>query len=161
MASPKLLIIGLGNPLLGDDGVGWKVIESLQPHFAQAGIEFDLLAGGGLSLMERLVGYEKTIIVDSIYSGSSPTGTVISFPLEALANPFSGHLGSAHETSLHTALAVGRKLGAILPDEVLIVAIESPAVYDFNEELTPAAQAAVPVAAREVLNLIDLLERRE
>ncbi len=159
--SSKLLIIGLGNPLLGDDGVGWRVVESIQPQLEKAGIEYDLLAGGGLSLMERMVGYDKSIIVDSMYSGGSPKGAVVSFPLEALDNPFSGHLGSAHETSLHTALDVGRRLGAILPNEVLVVAIESPAVYDFSEELTPEAQAAVPIAAREVLNLIDFLVRKD
>ncbi len=147
-------MIGLGNPLLGDDGVGWKVVESLQPQLIQSGIETDLLAGGGLSLMERLVGYGRAIIVDSIYTGRQPRGTITVFPLEALENPFVGHTASAHETNLLTALAMGRQLGAVLPDQVMIVAIESPDIYDFDDQLSPAVAAAVSPARDAVLQLI-------
>ena len=152
--SPKLIVLGLGNPLLGDDGVGWVVVQALQSRLAKSGIETDLLAGGGISLMERLVGYTTAIIVDSIYTGCTPRGTVTSFPLEALENPFAGHTGSAHETNLLTALEMGRTLGAQLPDQVLIVAIESPDVYDFNEALSPPVAAAVSPACEVVLRLL-------
>ncbi len=153
-----LLVIGLGNPLLGDDGVGWKVVEALQPQLAQAGIEIDLLAGGGLSLMERLIGYGSAIIVDSIYTGRQPKGTVTIFPLEALENPFAGHTGSAHETNLATALAMGRKLGAVLPERVMIVAIESPDIYDFEDRLSAPVAAAVPSAMDAVIQLVQQIK---
>lgn len=153
-SSPPLIVIGLGNPLLGDDGVGWKVVESLSPHLSKSGIETDLLAGGGLSLMERLVGYGKAIIVDSIYTGRQPKGKVTVFPLEALENPFAGHTGSAHETNLLTALEVGRQLGVSLPEQVTIVAIESPDIYDFDDQLSPAVAAAVLPACDAVIQLI-------
>ncbi len=158
-ASAPLLVIGLGNPLLGDDGVGWKVVEALQPQLAQAGIETDLLAGGGLSLMERLIGYGSAIVVDSIYTGRQPKGAVTVFPLEALENPFAGHTGSAHETNLATALAMGRKLGAVLPDQVMIVAIESPDIYDFDDHLSPPVAAAVPSAQEAVIKLVKQIKR--
>ena len=153
-SSPSLIVIGLGNPLLGDDGVGWKVVEVLNPQLARSGIETDLLAGGGLSLMERLIGYGKAIIVDSIYTGHLPKGTVTVFPLEALENPFAGHSGSAHETNLLTALEVGRSLGVALPEQVMIVAIESPDIYDFDDKLSPTVAAAVPPAQDAVIQLI-------
>ncbi len=153
-SSQPLIVIGLGNPFLGDDGVGWKVVDSLGPHLAQSGIETDLLAGGGLSLMERLVGYGNAIIVDSIYTGRQPKGKVTVFPLEALENPFAGHTGSAHETNLLTALEVGRRLGVSLPEQVMIVAIESPDIYDFDDLLSPAVAAAVLPARDAVLQLI-------
>ncbi len=153
-AFAPLIVIGLGTPLLGDDGVGWKVVEALQAQLAQSGIETDLLAGGGLSLMERLVGYGKAIIVDSIYTGRQPKGAVSVFPLEALENPFAGHTASAHETNLLTALAMGRSLGASLPETVMIVAIESPDIYDFDDQLSPPVAAAVAPARDAVLQLI-------
>ena len=67
----KVLIAGLGNPILGDDGVGWRVAEavadSLPPDNGRMQeIEVECFALGGLSLMEHLVGYEKVIIIDSI-----------------------------------------------------------------------------------------------
>ena len=151
----KTLVLGLGNPLLGDDGVGWRVAEAVEEHARPPAVDVDCQAGGGLSLMERLVGYDRAIVVDAAHLGRGPAGSVYTFPLEDLANPFSGHLGSAHETSLLTALEVGRALGAALPDQVMVVAIESPNVYDFCETLTAPVAAAVPRAAAAVLSLLE------
>jgi hydrogenase maturation protease len=150
----KTIIIGLGNPILGDDGVGWRVVEALQERVEAQGVETDKLASGGIGLMERLVGYQQAVIVDAIATGSYPTGSVRVFPLEALENSFAGHLGSAHESSLQTALQVGRDLGASLPDRVTIVAIESPHVYDFSSELSPAVEKAIPSAVQAVSDLL-------
>ncbi|HVM70186.1 MAG TPA: hypothetical protein VMT91_00390, partial [Anaerolineales bacterium] len=63
----------------------------------------------------------------------------------------------AHDTSLRNALAIGRSMDIRLPadQDVLIVAIEAEAVYDFSQELSPAVAAAVPLAVQAVLNLID------
>ena len=149
----KLLLIGLGNPILGDDGVGWKVAEAIAAQQI-AGLEIDFQAGGGLSLMERLVGYDRAILIDALDTGQVAKGTVRVFALETLLNPFWGHLGSAHETNLLTALEMGRRLGAHLPAQVLVVGIETPDVYDFSDTLSPALAAAVPAATAAALALI-------
>ena len=101
-------MVGLGNPLLGDDGVGWHVAERLQQQPLPPGVEIDTLALGGIGLMERLIGYQRAIIIDALKTGHFPTGSVHSFRLDELENPFAGHLGSAHETNLQTALELGR-----------------------------------------------------
>lgn len=157
----KTLVIGLGNPLLGDDGVGWHVAEGVREAFSPPiscdsapSIEVDCHVGGGLSLMERLVGYDRAIVIDALSTGQRPVGSVICFPLEALPHPNVGHLTSAHETNLWTALQVGRTMGAHLPAQVMVVAVESPYVYEFSEELTPPVAAAVPQAVRKVLELL-------
>ncbi|HTX79911.1 MAG TPA: hydrogenase maturation protease [Longilinea sp.] len=154
MVLGKTIIIGLGNPILGDDSLGWRVAESVRAQAAALGAEVDSLALGGLALMERMIGYARAIVVDAIRLGDAPAGTVRVFALDELPDPFAGHLGSAHETNLQTALQIGRELGAALPAEVIVVAIESPYVYDFSEELSPAATAAVPLAAKKVLDLL-------
>ncbi len=146
------LILGLGNPMLGDDGFGWRVVEHLQAdnHLAQgengAVVEMDCLAVGGLALMERMVGYERVILVDALSSGQAPTGTVTTFPIEALPDPQQGHMSSAHDVSLRTALELGRRLGAPLPTQILIIAVETPHVYEFSESLSPPVDAAVNIA---------------
>jgi hydrogenase maturation protease len=155
MAEKKTIVIGLGNPMLGDDGVGWRVVESLQAQAAALGVAIDSLAVGGLSLMEHMIGYDRAIVVDSINLGDAAVGSVRCFPLESLPNPFAGHLGSSHETNLQTALEIGRMLGAHLPGEVTLVAIESPYVYDFTEELSPQVAEAVPLAAAMVISLLE------
>ncbi len=172
----RTLVLGLGNPIRGDDGVGWRVVEAVQdnllkvereqkdtephpdlPQGEREQIEVDMLAGGGLNLMERLVGYDRAILVDAIQGGQAP-GSVQVFPLEALENPAAGHLGSTHETNLLTALEVGRNLWAQLPPvgAVMVVAVEAQPVFEFSEELSPEVERAVPEAVEKVMNLLNL-----
>jgi len=160
----KTLVIGLGNPILGDDGVGWEVAEevkqklpltsSLFPHQEVGSIEVDTAALGGLSLMERMLGYDRVVLVDSMETGQNPVGSVQVFPLASLPDPMAGHSASAHDTSLITALKTAESLSASIPKKVDVVAIEAQNVYDFSEELSPPVAAAVPFAAQAILDLL-------
>jgi hydrogenase maturation protease len=158
MAPGNILVIGLGNPILGDDGVGWVVAREIESHINEHGdnIEVDYLSLGGLSLMERLIGYKNVILIDSLTTGKHPQGTVITFTLEDLVDLSSGHTTASHDTSLKTALITGRQLGAALPAEndIHVVAIESQHVYDIGEGLTPPIVAAVLTATQQVLSLL-------
>jgi hydrogenase maturation protease len=147
----KVLVLGLGNPLLGDDGVGWRVAEQVKERVADPDIEIDFHSGGGLSLMERLIGYNCAIIIDALNTGGKPQGNVGCFRLEDLPNTAQSHLASAHETTLQTAIQVGRTMGADLPNDIIIVAIEAQNVYDFSEQLSPAVASAVPQAVELVI----------
>jgi hydrogenase maturation protease len=162
----KILVVGLGNPILGDDGVGWRVVEHVQEKLraqtsvhmttiADDKIEFDCLAVGGLSLMERLIGSDYVILVDSIFTKQPPIGTVMSFPLSELPNRALGHLCSSHDTTLQNAIQVGRSMGAQLPDDIVVVGVETQEVFDFSEHLSEPVAAAVPEAAQIVLTLIE------
>lgn len=157
-APARTIVIGLGNPILGDDGVGWRVVEAVQQAYGRRApappVEFEYLSVGGLTLMEHLIGYEKAVLVDAINSGEFPQGAVATFPLDELPNRAAGHLTSAHDTTLHNALDVGRRMGASLPEQVLVVAVEAQFVYDFSEQLSPPVAAAVPRAAETVLALL-------
>lgn len=160
MDTRKTLVVGLGNPILGDDAIGWRVAEVVEARLQEetdvdaAGIAFEYLSLGGLSLMERFIGYERAIIVDSIQTREGKQGQVFSFALEALPDLAAGHTTAAHDTSLQTALALGRQMGAELPDEVQVVAVEADRVFDFSDQLTPAVEAAIPAAAGAVLALL-------
>ena len=150
------LIIGLGNPILGDDGVGWKVVKRLSGLLdPDSPVETDCVSCGGLSLMERMLGYQRVIIVDSMETGQSLEGCVRVFPLADLENRYAGHSASAHDASLMTALEAAQSIGAEVPSRVDVVAIEAKNVYDFSEHLSPEVQKAVQLAAKEVLKLLD------
>lgn len=150
----KTLLIGLGNPILGDDGVGWRVVDALAPHFPS--LEMDRLSLGGLSLMERMIGYERVILIDSLITGQFPLGHVSSYTLDQLPDRAGGHTTAAHDTSLCTALRVGQQMGAELPNpqNIHIIGIETLPTFDFSEELSPSVAEAVPTAAQLILNLL-------
>ena len=158
MQSEKTLVIGLGNPILGDDGVGWVVAREVENRLRKSdnNLEVDCLSLGGLSLMERMVGFQHVVLVDSLNTGQHPQGSVVAFTLEELVDLSHGHASAAHDVSLKTALDMGRKLNVILPadKDVHVVAIEAQHVYDFKEELSPAIAAAALTAVQKVFELI-------
>ena len=166
-AHPLIAIFGLGNPLLGDDGVGWAIAQQIQTRLTQAPelksiksyykIEVETLSLGGLSLMERLAGCEKAILIDSIVTGNQPLGTVMHFELNELPTEYVGHMSSAHDVSLTTALEVGRSMGIQLPEVIEIVAVESQIVYEFSEKLSDPVAAAVPEAVTLTLKILEQL----
>lgn len=151
----KTIIVGLGNPILGDDGVGWRVVEEViqnLPNDISVGIE--CLSVGGLGLMEHLIGYDRAIIVDSFIMDAEDVGSILIRTLNELPRYSGFHVTSVHDTSLQTAIQLGRHLGAYLPAEILIVGIAIQPVCEFSEVLsTPVAETVLP-AAHIVLNFL-------
>ena len=151
----KTLVAGLGNPILGDDGIGWQIAQKLQQNEEiPTEVTIECLAMGGISLMEALIDYDRAILIDAIVTHQAPVGSVCCYKLEDLPNLTSGHMSSAHDTSLLVALQMGRSLGAQLPEDISVITIESQKVYEFSEEMTPAVAAAVPVALKIVQDLL-------
>ena len=150
----KTLVIGLGNPILGDDGVGWRVVEAVQDQINDSSVEVDCAAVGGITLMEHLIGYDRAIVIDAVIT-HQPIGTVSLFRLNDLPEHSTLHTSSPHDASLQTAIAAGQAMGAHLPDEVIIIGIEAKKIYDFSEELSFEVEAAVPRAVDEVLLLLE------
>ena len=163
----KTIVVGLGNPILGDDGVGWKVAEALRQHLFSAVsrpeqvkrreadyIDVEFLSLGGISLMEHLIGYGGAILIDAVTSNQE-TGSVIVSKLSELPDYSTLHTTSVHDTSLQNALRLGKEMGASLPEEVIVVGITTNHVYDFSEELTPSVAAAIPKAMNIVIDLLE------
>jgi hydrogenase maturation protease len=74
--------------------------------------------------------------------------------MQDLPERLAGHIASAHDVNLHTALQLGLEMGAQLPDKIYIVGIEAQRVYDISEELSPIINAAVPYAVQCVCELL-------
>lgn len=104
--------------------------------------------------MERMLGYERVVLVDSIETGRTGEGTVTAVSLDDLQNPGLGHSASAHDASLATALETARLMGADIPSRVDIVAVEARTSLDFSDQLSTQIALAVPVAAQIVLELL-------
>jgi hydrogenase maturation protease len=159
----KTIVIGLGNPILGDDGVGWKVAEEVKKQLASPHrtedrakglrVDVEFLSVGGISLMEHLIGYERAILIDAIGSDQE-SGSVVVLKLSELPDYSALHTTSAHDTSLQNALKLGKAMGANLPEDVTVVGVAADHVYDFSEELSPAVAQAVPKAAEIIITLL-------
>lgn len=170
----KTILVGLGNPILGDDGTGWKVVEEIQkqiPHIllgrsSPAGMEsqpgrgdgdvdIECLSLGGIGLMEHLIGYERAIIIDSFIADEEEIGSILVRNLNDLPNYSAFHITSAHDTSLQNALELGRRMGAQLPNEVIVIGIAIKSTREFGEELSPRVAEAVPMAAQIALSMLE------
>jgi len=163
------LLIGLGNPILGDDGIGWRVVEETEAILGkrpeiereQHPVDVLYLSLGGLSLMEHMEGYQDVVVVDSIIVKDKPNGTIYSLPLSGLPDFSSGHSTAIHDTSLASALTVGRKMEMVLPEDIWVVAVSAEYVFDFSEELSPPVAAALPGAVDVLMDVLDKDIREE
>ena len=150
----KTLIVGLGNPILGDDGVGWKVADEVKKRLpVTASIEVLCLSLGGISLMEHLIGYDNVILVDA-FEMDAPDGTVSVLKLSQLPSYSAFHTTSIHDTSLQKAMELGREMGAYLPDDVTIVGVAAGNTLEFSEDLSPPVARMIPCIVKIVLNLL-------
>ncbi len=154
---PTTIIVGLGNPILTDDGVGVYVARALANLLQESpDVTITEASVGGLRLMELLAGYDRAILIDAILD-DSPPGAIMRMTMEALmARSPTQHIASAHDTSLATAMKAGRRMGLHLPSEIIIYAISVDNVLDFGDTLTPMVAEAVPKVVRAVAQEIGL-----
>ena len=147
----QLAIIGLGNPLRGDDGAGCRVVGELERRELPPGIE--LLDGGaiGLGLLDLLEGWERVILVDSAEMGRRPGEFVRFTPDDILLASTSGHF-SFHHAGLADVLALAGALGRALP-EMVIFGVQ-PAGVGWGEGLSPAVETALPALVDAVFEEI-------
>jgi hydrogenase maturation protease len=157
----KTLVIGLGNPILTDDGVGVKVAYAVEKALIpgkSGDITVTEASVGGLRLMEEMVGYNRAILIDALMKSDGGTpGTIHRMTLDDLQelSP-TQHSACAHDTTLVTALEAGKLIGLHLPEDIVIFAIEVEIVSEFNDEPTPAVAEAIPRATAAVLNELNL-----
>ena len=157
----NVLVVGLGNPILGDDGVGWKVAEEVkrqlpspfQGEGQEMRVDVDCISLGGISLMEHLIGYDRAILIDA-FALDEPTGSILVLKLDDLPHYSAFHTTSTHDTSLQNAIELGKSMGAKLPEDITVVGIATKHVYDFSEVLSPPVAEAVPQAVKFVLDLL-------
>jgi hydrogenase maturation protease len=141
------VVIGLGNPILGDDAVGLCVARALAAELAGVpGVVVKELHAGGMRVMDALAGFERAVIVDAMCTGARRPGSVRRLEIEQLGQ--ARNLASTHDTNLPTALELGRMLGLRMPADVTVFGIEALEVETFGEALSEDVQRSVPEAVR-------------
>lgn len=151
----RTIIIGLGNPLLSDDGLGLQAAKLLRQRLGpEARVEVIEAYTGGLNLMELMVGYEWAVVVDAVTTGKHQPGTLIELGLDDLLS--SRNTRSTHDASLAVAIETGKLLGLRLPDSIFFIGIEAGNAKDFGEQLTEQINQALPLLVERVLTKLSL-----
>jgi hydrogenase maturation protease len=143
-----ILILGLGNPLLGDEGIGVRVIEELHHYELPDGVAVVEGGTGGLSLMSLMEGRQKVIVVDAADMGRPP-GSVVRFTPEEVRLKTGVGLLSLHQVGLGEALALADALG-VSPNELVIIGVQ-PFSMGVGERLSPRVERVVEQCIAQVL----------
>ena len=157
--NPKTVVIGIGNPILSDDGLGIKAVNILRSFYADKRentgdgscvgfMEFTEASTGGINLMEHMAGFQRAIVIDSIVTGRHKAGTVFKFIYPDI--PYTRNTVSTHDMDLPAAIEIGRYLGISLPSEIIIFAVEARDVANFGEVLTEEVEAAIKSVVSEI-----------
>ena len=143
---PRTIVVGLGNPILTDDGIGPKVAQAVEKALqGRHDVTVVEASVGGLELMELLVGYDRAVLIDAIMTCTGRCGDIYRLSLDQIEGALpTQNTASAHDMNLNTALRLGRALGLSLPQEVVVLAVEAGDVATFGEACTPPVQAAIP-----------------
>jgi len=146
-------IIGLGNSILTDDGVGIYAVREVSRLLAEEGLGacVDIVESevGGFVLMELMAGWKRVILVDSIQFDKLQPGTVIRIEPEDLHTSI--RLRSVHEIDLPTVINLGHRLGLMMPSDLTIFGVQVEDPYTFSECLTPTAEQGIKKAVNLIL----------
>lgn len=146
---PTILILGIGNLVMTDDGVGVQVVQRLQREY-RFPAQVDIMDGGtlGLDILPRLEGIERLIVVDAVETGQAPgtcvrlSGDEIPVALETKISP--------HQMGLKDLLSVAMLMGHA-PREMVLVGVQ-PGSIEMGTELTCDVAAKVEYMVDNVLN---------
>jgi len=147
-----MLILGVGNTLLSDEGLGVQMLDYLQTHYPNLE-NVTYVDGGTLSftLASWIEDADSLVIVDAAELKAAP-GTVQVFEGETM-DRFAGETKrSVHEVSIGDLLSIAR-LTDYLPENRLLVAIQ-PKNIDWGSDLSPEVEQAMPLAAQHIIDAI-------
>ncbi len=152
---PSHVVIGLGNEIMGDDGLGIvaaKKIGRLLKDVSE--VEVISLPWAGFYLLDELIARKKVAIVDCFQTLKNPPGTI--FRLDEKDFRGSVRLNSFHDIDYLTVLELGRRLGHEMPSKISIWGIEGEIVNEFSEEISPGLYVSIDQVVQEVLEFFDL-----
>jgi hydrogenase maturation protease len=145
----KTLVLGLGNPILSDDGAGIRVAQELGKKLNDPQITVAETSEAGLRLLDSIVGYDKVIIIDAVQTEKGQPGQI--YRMEPQDFSFAKYFSSPHQINLATALELGNVLNLAMPQKITIFTVEAKDVTSFSEKCTPEVEQAIPEVVKMVL----------
>jgi len=138
-AKKDILILGVGNDILTDDGIGPKITMRLKNESNISGnIHYDTAFMGGLDLLEFIRDYKTVIIIDAIKTKDGKPGDVFYCTPDDFK--YALHLDNLHDVSFLTAIKLGKKSGYNITDNIHIIAVEVVEDRVFSNDFSPEIQ---------------------
>ena len=145
------LVLGIGNEILGDDGVGIQIAREVASRIDTAGVDVKETRAAGINLLEIIRGYRRLIIADAILTTATETGKIHRIGIDSLDT--TGQAFTPHGASLKTVLELGEILfPGQMPKQVVIFAVETGDVDSVTDEMSKNVAAAVPVTVQLILD---------
>lgn len=147
-----ILVLGIGNILMCDEGVGVKAVYELQKIELPPQVE--LYDGGtaGADLLDVIANREKVIVIDAIEGDYEP-GTIVRFSLDDLEQAKITWLGSLHDINIKDTFEMTKLLGC-RPKDIICIGIK-PLNVKCGTKLTPVISAAMPDLVGSVMREIE------
>ena len=145
----KVLVLGVGNLIMSDDGVGIRTVQFLQENTLPSFVKCDTTALAGLNLLDLLEGFDKAYIVDSITVSNKADGTVMRFSACELDNLRQDQYNH-HNLGLSDTLAFGRQNGLYMPSDITVYAVCASNVFTFGEKLSQDVLKGAIKAAKQL-----------
>jgi hydrogenase maturation protease len=154
--SPRTVVIGLGSPLMGDDGAGLAALDRLRTGWNLEDV--DLVDGGtwGMSLLPVIEDAGRLVLLDAIKAGAA-AGEIVVLERDRLPVYLSRKL-SPHEVDLRDVLALAELRGT-LPSETVAIGVQ-PEVVELGTELSPPVAAAIELLAETVVSRLERWRHR-
>ena len=131
----KTLVLGMGNEILMDDGIGPRLVKRLKSSLPYTSTNYETAWVGGLEILEYIQGFQYVIFIDGIKTKNGMPGDVYYFTPEDYKETL--HLSNMHDVSFLTAIEFGKSLGYQLPESILIIAVEIEEDTVFGKNFTP------------------------
>jgi hydrogenase maturation protease len=144
----KTLVLGIGNTIRGDDGVGIETVRRLREWIGPPDVDIKETSESGFTLLSVITDYDGAIIVDSIRTKQGKVGEIYRFSKKdlSLLNP----IQFSHNTGIPDVLAWAEKMGISLPKKIIFYAVEIGKCDTYSEGLTKNVERVIP----DVIDLI-------
>lgn len=149
----KVLILGMGNPILSDDGVGLIVAEALRGSLPGADVTTSAMIG--LGLLDEIVGYDAIFVIDAMTARSVEVGELRRIVPEGQGG--TRHLFTSHGINFFELMELGALLNYDMPEVGGVYGIGIGEETDFGERLSPRLAGQLPAVTRAIL--ADILSR--
>jgi len=149
----KKLVLGMGNDILSDDGIGLMLVRDLANRINDQDVKFEISCCGGLEIMELIKGFKTVVFVDAIRTRNGSPGEVYYFRPSDFRE--TSHLSNLHDINFLTSIKLGTALDLDLPDDLHIIATEIIEDMEFSDELTPPLKEKYPEILEKVLDIVN------